>query len=442
MKHTVHELSLKNGAKGLLIDIPDATVMTFEINFRAGEYLVERDKWETPHLMEHVLLGANELFPRARDFQAELEKNGAYANASTGSYDITYEAECADFEWDRILGLLVTAISKPLFLEEEFEAEFGNVKEELFSRSNNHFRHLNLALREKYGFYTMTDQERLLKMDNVSLKDVQEHYRASHRAPNMRFVIAGNLTKGRQEVIEKLLATIELGGEGYRTPLPDETPRSLSQALYIDNPSVENMYFYIDTFTRRRVTDSESYALALANILMTETFHSRIFGQAREKGLVYGVSSNYSRLLGSTNLWIGAQVMPKNIDRLFTVIKRELSGMQQGNITVAELKAAQLYALGRHQRGAQTVASTANLYSNRYFYEEEIEDYYKIPDKIQAVTIDQIVGALNAMFSERIRGFGILGSCGNEFAQNCYSDLDGLWDTLHKQNDKSTLPGI
>ncbi len=74
MKHTVEEITLKNGAKGLFVHLPDAMVMDVYINFRAGEYLVERDKWETPHLMEHVLLGANDLYPRARDFQAEVEK--------------------------------------------------------------------------------------------------------------------------------------------------------------------------------------------------------------------------------------------------------------------------------------------------------------------------------------------------------------------------------
>ena len=152
MKHTVIEITLKNGAKGLLIHVPDASVMSFELNFRAGEYLVDEKKWETPHLMEHILLGANKRYPKARLFQAEIEKNGAYSNASTGSYDITYEAECADFEWDRVLDLLMVAITKPLFLKEEFEAEFGNVREELSARSNNHFRHLSLALRKQYGF--------------------------------------------------------------------------------------------------------------------------------------------------------------------------------------------------------------------------------------------------------------------------------------------------
>lgn len=427
MKHTVSQVSLKNGTKGLLVHIPDATVMSFELSFRAGDYLVDRQKWETPHLMEHVLLGANELYPRAREFQAELEKNGAYANASTGSYDITYEAECADFEWDRILGLIVAAITKPLFLQDEFNAEFGNVREELFSRSNNHFRHLNLALRQKYGFCVLTDQERLSLMDNVKLADVQEHYKKTHRASNMRFVVAGNLTKARKEVIEKIFGAIELSSEGHREALPNETPTSLKDVLYIDNSSVENLYFYTDTFIRRRITDTESYALMLANVILTETLHSRIYGQAREKGLVYGISSNYSRLLGSTNFWIGAQVMPANVDPLFSIIKKELNCIKQGKFGDDELKAAKLFALGRYQRSAQTVVSTASLYSSRYFYEEEIEEFSTIPDKIQAVTKDQLEAIITTIFSEDIRGFGVLGSCGEDFAKSAHKSINSLW---------------
>src|SRR5665213_1700567 len=228
MKHTVTEIKLKNGAKGLLIHIPDATVMTFDFNFRAGEYLVDPLKWEVPHLMEHVLLGANELLPRARDFQAELEKNGAYSNATTGVYDITYEAECADFEWDKVLGLLLIAITKPLFLQEEFEAEFGNVQEEMAARSNNHFRRLSLEMRRELGLIAKTDAERLELMQNVTVDDVREHYARTHFAPNMRFVIAGNLSSSRRDTVTKLLEDIDLPKAGRRFVLPRERPHRLS----------------------------------------------------------------------------------------------------------------------------------------------------------------------------------------------------------------------
>ena len=64
MKHVVTEHTLKNGAKGLLVHVPDASVMTFEINLRAGDFLAPPDKWEVAQIMEHLLLGANELIPR------------------------------------------------------------------------------------------------------------------------------------------------------------------------------------------------------------------------------------------------------------------------------------------------------------------------------------------------------------------------------------------
>ena len=368
MKHVVSEIVLKNGAKGLFIHIPDASVMTYEINFRAGEYLVSREKWETPHLMEHVLLGANEMIPKARLFQAEFEKNGAYSNASTGTYDITYEAECADFEWDRIADLLLTAITKPLFLEEEFIAEFGNVREELTARSNNHFRHLSLALREAYGFKVLTDQQRLQLMDNVNLKDIFDHYHNTHTARNMRFVIAGNLMPGRQKVLAGLLENIELEQGSARLKLPEEIPSSLHEPLYIHNDSVENVYFYLDSFKHKKMTEPESDALSLINTMLTETLYSRILGTAREHGLVYSMSSGFGQTAYSSNWWFGAQVMPKNATKLFDIMTRELEAVFEAKVDDNDVAEAKQYALGRYQRSGQTVGGTASGYSSRYLF--------------------------------------------------------------------------
>lgn len=427
MKHTVKEVKLKNGAKGLLIHIPDASVMNFELNFRAGDYLAPRKKWETPHLMEHILLGANELYPRTRDFQAETERNGAYLNASTGAYEITYEAECADFEWDRILGLLLLAITKPLFLSEEFTAEFGNVHEELSARSNNHFRHLSLSLRQKYGFKAVTDQERLQLMENVQVSDVVEHYQATHSTDNLCFVIAGRLTKPRQQTIMGLLESLDLPKKGGRRPLPIETPSSLKKPLYIKNDTVDNMYFYLDTFMRRRMNERELDALSLANILLTETLHSRIFGTAREKGLVYGVSSNYGQTVDSSNWWVSAQVLPQNSRALMDIIVKELTTLRGGGLAPEDFEAAKQYALGRYQRSAQTVGGTAEGYSGWYFFDETIDDYYRVPQRIASVQRQEVVAIVNDLFAEKIWGLGVLGSCGQGFVDDLNNQVSSLW---------------
>lgn len=427
MKHSVSELKLKNGARGLLVHIPDATVMTFDFNFRAGEYLVDRDHWEAPHLMEHLLLGANQLIPKARDFNAEFEKNGAYSNASTSSDDITYEAECADFEWDRILGLLLVAITKPLFLENEFTAEFGNVREELTARSNNHFRQLSLTLREAYGFSAVTDQERLRLMDNVTLSDVQEHYRQTHTSSNLRFVLAGNLNLERRKVVKSLLGAIELPEGDGRKALPVEIPRGLAQPLYIPNDSVENIYFYIDTFRNRRLSDPEADALGLLNTMLTETMYSRILGTAREKGLVYDVKSGFSQTPQNCNWWFGAQVLPRNAPALFKIIIKELRAVVNGDLSDQDVQAAKQYAIGRYQRSAQTVGGTAAGYSFRYFFDDAIEDYYQLPARLKAITKQRIIKVANTMFEDKVWGLGSLGNAGPDFVDQLHRQVQVLW---------------
>lgn len=428
MKHTVSELVLRNGAKGLLIHVPDASVMGFELNFRAGEYLVVEKKWETPHLMEHMLLGANELFPKARFFQAEIERNGAYSNASTGVYDITYESECADFEWDRILDLMITAITKPLFLEEEFEAEFGNVREELAARSNNHFRHLSLALRKEYGFMAKTDQQRLKLMDNVALDDIRDHYKKTHTSRNLRFIIAGNITPRRHDTIIEILEKLPLPLGSGRLALPNERPATLDKPLYLHNKTVKNIYFYVDSFMKRRMDEHETDALSLVNTMLTETLYSKILGTARERGLVYGMSSGFGQSKQASNWWFGAQVSQKNAVKLFDIMIKELEHVFEGRIASEDIEGAKAYSLGRFQRSAQTVGGTASGYSHRYFFDEVIDDYYQVPKRIKAITKSSIVDISRAMFADNIWGLGVLSNCDKVLAGELRDQLGQLWE--------------
>lgn len=427
MKHTVNEVVLSNGIKGLFINVPYASVMTYDFSFRAGEYLVDPHKWEVPHLMEHVILGANEVINKARDFQAELEKNGAYSNASTGVYDINYEAECADFEWDRVLNLLLVAISKPLFLEEEFNAEFGNVQEEIASRANNHFRRLSLEMKKEFGLLVKTDLERLSLINNVSINDVREHYLKTHTTKNMRFVIAGDLNSKRQTLIKRMLELIELPKNGTRFELPIEEPKRLVNSKYIANKTVENLYFYIDTFKQRRLSTSEDDALSLVNTMLTETLYSNILGTAREKGLVYGMSSGLYEANNLSNWWFGAQVSDKNAIALMNIICYEIQKVKEGHIKEKDIESTKQYSLGRFQRSAQTVGATSSGYCGKYFFSGEIEDYYNIPNRIKAITKDNIVHVAQKMFEDNIWGFGVLGGCGQEFSDLLREQLINLW---------------
>lgn len=241
------------------------------------------------------------------------------------------------------------------------------------------------------------------------------------------FVRRHEVFAGPEVNVEALFANIELAGGIRRFALPDEQPSSLAKPFNIHNATVKNIYFYIDTFMNRRLTDPETDALNLSNTILTETLHSKILGKARERGLVYGMSSGVGQAKLNSNWWFGAQVSPKNAAALFEIVVSELQQIFDGNLLKEDLVAAQQYALGRFQRGAQTVSGTANGYSGRYFFDEVIDDYYQVPQRIKAITTDSVVAVVRDMFADGIWGIGTLGNCGPEFAEELHQHVAPLW---------------
>lgn len=389
MHHTVEEVRLKNGAKGLLIDVPDATVMSMEFQFRAGSrYAKSSDIEQVAHIMEHMAFGANAKFKTEHEFEAEFTKNGAFHNAYTSDLSMVYEAECADFEWDRILELQKLSICKPRFNEEELVAEKGNVRSELTNYLNDHHRILLPRLQQLLGEDVLTYTQALKTIPQVTLKDIKEHHKRTHTTHNMRFVIAGNL-KGRKAEIRRQIEDFALD-EGERFAIPEDTLASAGPTV-VRRKDASNLTFGWSMILPRVLDEDELDAMHYLNHILTGTMHSRIFGAARQKGLAYGIHA-YAGTNHYYSSWdfIG-QVNHETATGLFEIIAREIRCVLDGSITEQEITAAKSYSLGRHQMGAQTVGQISNFYTHRYFSDDFIKDYAKVPDMIQRVSRDTMI---------------------------------------------------
>lgn len=292
MKHTVEEIRLKNGARGLLIDVPDATVMSFQVQFRAGNrYVLNKDIYETAHIMEHMAFGANEKFRSEHNYEQEFTKNGAYHNAYTSDYSMVYEAICADFEWDRILELQRLAITTPRFNADELEAEKGNVRSELTGYLNNHNRVMWPRIQQALGEDILTYNQRLKTIANIELKDIKNHHKRTHTLKNMRFVVAGKMA-GRKAAIKEHLESWQLE-TGERFVIPRDEPRRANPVL-VKRKEATNLTFGWSMMIPRELSDEEVTAMNALNHILTGTMSSRIFGAARKKGLAYGIFSDTS----------------------------------------------------------------------------------------------------------------------------------------------------
>ncbi|HWT40520.1 MAG TPA: pitrilysin family protein [Dongiaceae bacterium] len=389
MNHTIEEVKLKNGARGLLINVPGATVMSMQFHFRAGNrYAKDKDIEQVAHIMEHMAFGANARFRSEKAFEAEFTKNGAYHNAYTSDFAMVYEADCADFEWDRILELQRLSICEPRFNEKELEAEKGNVRSELTTYLNDHHRILWPRVQQLLGEDVLTFRQGLATINNVTLADIREHHKRTHTTSNMRFVIAGKLRGRKSEIIRQL--------EGFELPLGErlKVPRD---ELHGANPTVirrkdaSNLTFGWTMSVPRQLEDEELDAMNALNHILTGTATSRIYGKARARGLAYYVGS-YTAAGYYDSAWdISGQVNHDTAPQLFAIMARELKAVLDGRLTDEEIESAQSFGLGRYQMGAQTVSQISGFYTSRYFADDFVKDYSKVPDMLRKVTREKIM---------------------------------------------------
>lgn len=429
MKHTTSEVQLKNGARGLLIDVPGATVMSFQFQFRAGNKFVKHhDIYETAHIMEHMAFGANARYKDEHAYEADFTKNGAYHNAFTSDESMVYVADCADFEWERILDLQQVAIAEPRFNEDDLVSESGNVRSELTGYLNNHNRLLWPRMQQVLGESILTYPQRLKTISNVTLADIREHYRRTHTSKNLRFVIAGKL-HGRKKRILEILEGMKLN-EGERLNIPHDELEHPATALLIKRKESPNLTFGWSLNIPRRITDKELDAMSCANHILTGTLYSRIYGTARKKGLVYGIWSDTSAYEHSSSWDFGAQVNLDTAEALLDIVVREVYALLQGKVTEAEVEAAKQYALGRHQMGAQTVSQINSWYANRYFFDDTVEDYEARPRAINAIKLESINKIAYEFVANTCWLLGGVGSADQELLDKLHAKLEPLFDKI------------
>lgn len=409
LKHTVEEIQLKNGAKGLLIDIPDATVVAYDVHFRAGNYYSPSLKvQQTAHILEHMVFGSTKQFPSVESFSQEFTKNGAYNNASTWQYNMSYYADCAVLEWDRILDLQRQAITEPVFTQKLLTAEKGNVSEELTGYANRHGRVLWQSLHRAMGDEIMLDVDQLTTVPAVTVENIQQHHKHTHTLKNMRFCFAGDLKKHRDQIVSTLEQwQLPVGSRLEVKPLQFHS----TKPVYIYRPDLPSIIFAIHLTLNRKLSEQEQTAMGAVNHILTGTFHSRIWGEARSRGICYGMSSGTDVEIDGISSWeISGQIRPQNAQEMFRLIAEELKKVADGDISTKELAEAKKYALGGYQMRGQTVRAVSNWYAGYYFETDKIDPMEKSPEDIRATTRSMIRQLVSEFLTDGNWGIGVIGN--------------------------------
>lgn len=431
LNHSVKEVKLKNGIKGLLVDVPGSSVLAYGFHFRAGyHYAQSKDRQQTAHIMEHLAFKGIEGYPTPELFSRVFTKNGAYRNAYTSEYDMEYVIDAPISDWGRILELQKEVIAKPLYKSEAFEAEKRNVVEELTGQAGNHRRLLSMTINRAMGETSLLDAEKITTVDAVTIEDVHEHHGRTHVSQNLRFCFTGDLSRYEKDIVT-MLEEWSIGS-GERLEIPTKTYHR-SEPVTILRKDLPSITFIFRIAINEAFNDSQKVAAQILNQILTGSFHSRIFGEARKQGLCYGLSADMTYSVDGVSYWdITGQVMAKNAEALFTLIRKHLQAVVAGGISREEVDDAKQFLVGRHQMHGQNVRDINDWYGSKYFDYEQIQDLNSLVDVIQSIQKSDVENVMKALCDS---GVWTLGTIGNIKTSDT-KKLAEIVTPLFKEEDK------
>ena len=421
---SVTEIKLTNGLQALLINLSNSPVMGFDISFRAGDYRCPAGKPELAHFLEHLVCEATEDYPSPGEFTRAVRLNGGWFNASTTSTNVEYEFAAPDFDWQRVFDLALAAVSWPLFLPAGFSTEREVIRRELTRRLDSPPEVLRGEVLPQIGFSVLRTAERLAKLDAIGLADIKRYYRRTHGPNNARLLVAGHLPPARRRWIKRQLEQLSWSSDSVRRPpLPPEKLKGQG-LIHVPDAKVEAVYYYLGFVNNRRSLNLvESDAMSIVEELLLAGLASRIYGRARQQGLVYAMGGEIDSTETSSHFDCEGEVGVDKLEPLIDLILAEIKRLLAGDLDPAELEQIKRWILGGFCLRRLTPGDWLDHYSGRYT-EEDLVIPADFRSRLEAINCELVLELFRYVFRPRDWTLGLLGAVPAPLRRRLEAKLD------------------
>ncbi|HEX3974214.1 MAG TPA: pitrilysin family protein [Stellaceae bacterium] len=408
--------TLPNGLQVVVIPNHRAPIVTQMVWYKAGAADEVFGVSGAAHFLEHLMFrGTKTVAPG--DFSRIVAQNGGEENAfTTHDYTAFYQDVAADrldlvmkLEADRMANLVINdAVVKPEreVIIEERRMRIDNVPSALFDEQLD----TALYLDHPYRIPTIGWEN---EMHKLTAKDEQDFYKKWYAPNNAVLVIAGDATVDQV----KALATKYFGPIPSR-PVPvrqrvQEPAKVASARLIMKSPRVTEINWSRQWLapSYNRGDTSEAYPLqVLAEVLGGSAASPLYKGLVIDKGLALSAGAYYDpnqydlATFGfSATLKHGVTVADFET-ALDGIVKNALDG----GITAEEVERAKQRMVAAAVYARDSLSGPARIVGTALALGRSLDDVQAWPDKVAAVTPDQVREAAKAVIKDDIAVTGVL----------------------------------
>jgi zinc protease len=333
-----------------------------------------------------------------RDFQQifdALESVGANISFGVGAHTAGFTGRSLAEDLPLLMALLSESLRTPVFPLEQIERLRAQFLTGLALRAQDTAEMASITF-DQIIFaehpYARPDEGWPETIRAISREDILQFHRQTYGPRGMVIALVGAVEP--QEAVEQI--TNVLGD--WKNPiqpdppsLPPLKPLKKSVTRKVKIPGKSQADLVIGAYGPYR-KDAEFMAASLANSILGQFgLGGRIAEVVREKsGLAYYTSSSLNAGIGPGSWDVSAGVNPSNTQKARDLILNEISRFIEQGVTAEELADSQSNFIGRLPLSLESNGGVVNALLNIERYGLGWDYYRSYPERVRAVTADQV----------------------------------------------------
>jgi predicted Zn-dependent peptidase len=361
------------------------------------------------HFVEHMVFKGTSS-RSAEDIARQVDSIGGNMDAFTGKETICFNVKVLDEHLPVAVDILSDMVLHPIFDVNEITRERGVILEEIKMDEDNPDYLVHEIFTQNFfkghplGKPILGTKETVRRFDQEA---IWGYYGGKFSPGNMIISAAGNLN--HQEFVDLLRQRFEklpVGTNGWH----DTPPKINSRIILRNKKALEQVQICVGV-PSYSISHERRYVTYILNTLLGGGMSSRLFQNVREKqGLVYSIFSELNPFRDTGMLSVYAGTSRESAPKVVQSIVHEFRELKTEPISEEELKRAKDQLKGSLMLSLESSTARMSNLARQEMYYDHFFTMDEIIDRIQAVTVEDLLQTANELFQPQLIAVTVLGN--------------------------------
>ncbi|MBN1847327.1 MAG: insulinase family protein [Deltaproteobacteria bacterium] len=391
-----HKTVLHNGTRIVTEKLEHSRALSLGIWVSVGSRNETEKESGISHFIEHMLFKGT---PTRDSLQIakELDAVGGFSNAFTGKEYTCFHAKVLDKHFPILADILSDIFLHSMFDPKDINREKQVVQQEIRMVDDSPEEYIHDLFHALFwsdhslGRSILgTDQT----VSGITRKRLLRHLQRFYTPERIIITAAGNMDhESVVSFFEPLFTALEPSQDRISNHPPLIHPGVLG--VYRD---LEQVHICLGGQGPHLLSELR-FVSAVFNTILGGNMSSRLFQEVREKrGLAYSIYSFLSEYIDTGMMGVCVGTDAPHVNNVLKIINTEIKKIQRGDLTKADLMGAREHLIGAVLLSAEnTDARMMRLAKNEYVFGRYIT-YEEVVEKLEKVTIDEVVNCANEIF--------------------------------------------